>query len=165
MNTGTLNEWIRKGRVTPTATFPFGSRRIALFSPEDVAATRERLGIPVHNDQTIREDFLTFLAERDYSMSYKMPFVLSFLAQMDPATGDAPVDDVLDGYVAFYRDRLARGLVVDRAGCPYDERFLADRKLVLRSMGARGACEWRRGTGRGRPKPRATPVSSKIILG
>ena len=28
VNTGTINSWIRKGRVTPTVSFPFGSRMI-----------------------------------------------------------------------------------------------------------------------------------------
>ena len=67
-------------------------------------------------------------------MSYKMPFLLSFLACMNPATGDAGIDDVLEGYRAFYLDRIERGLVVDRAGCPYSATTLRDRKFVKRSM-------------------------------
>ena len=124
----------RSGSITPSASFPFGSRTVHLFSPQDVAATRERLQIPVHDDSTIRDDFLAFLEERDYSLSYKMPFLLAFLERMDPATGAAPIDDVLDGYAAFYRDRLRRDLPVDRAGCPYTEASLADRASVRRSM-------------------------------
>ena len=134
VNTGTINSWIRSGRITPSASFPFGSRTIHLFSPEDVAATRERLQIPIHNDETIRDDFLAFLEERDYSLSYKMPFLLSFLDHVDPRTGSAPIDDVLDGYAAFYRDRLARGLPVDRPSCPYTLEVLADRRAVRDSM-------------------------------
>ena len=134
VNTGTVNSWIKKGRITPTASFPFGSRRIDLFSPEDVAAIRERLGIPVHDDATIRDDFFAFLEERDYSLSYKMPFMLSFLEHMDPLTGDARIGDVLEGYRAFYLDRVRRGLVVDRASCPYNAETLADEKFVRRSM-------------------------------
>ena len=104
------------------------------FSPADVAAIRERLGIPVHDDGIIRDDFLAFLEQRDYTMSYKMPFLLAFLDHMDPLTGSASIDDVLGGYAAFYLDRLRRDLPVDRAGCPYTEASLADRKFVRRSM-------------------------------
>ncbi|MBQ9001659.1 MAG: hypothetical protein IJ087_07390 [Eggerthellaceae bacterium] len=80
VNTGTVNSWIKKGSIAPTATFPFGSKQVHLFSPEDVAAIRERLAIPVHDDGTIRDDFFTFLEERDCSLSYEMPFPLSFIA-------------------------------------------------------------------------------------
>jgi hypothetical protein len=77
VNTGTVNAWIKRGRIQPTATFSFGSRAVHLFSPADVEDIRGRLGIPEHNDETIRDDFFAFLAERDYSMSYKMPFLLT----------------------------------------------------------------------------------------
>ncbi len=88
----------------------------------------------MHDDSTIRDDFLAFLEERDYSLSYKMPFLLAFLERMDPATGAAPIDDVLDGYAAFYCDRLERGLPVDRPSCPYTLEFLSDHASVRRSM-------------------------------
>lgn len=134
VNTGTVNSWIKKGTIDPTVSFAFGSRRIHLFSPEDVSAIRERMSIPVHNDETIRDDFFAFLEERDYSLSYKMPFLLSFLDRMNPTTGSAEIDDVLDGYIAFYRDRIERGLVVDRPSCPYSAERLGDRKFVKASM-------------------------------
>lgn len=34
----------------PSASFPFGSRKIHLFSPENVSRIHEELGIPVHDD-------------------------------------------------------------------------------------------------------------------
>ena len=71
---------------------------------------------------------------RDYSLSYKMPFLLSFLDHMDPSTGAAQIDEVLDDYIAFYADRLRQGLPVDRPTCPYNETTLADRAFVRRNM-------------------------------
>ena len=67
-------------------------------------------------------------------MSYKMPFLLSLIEHMDPLTGAARIDDVLDGYIAFYADRVERGLAVDRAGCPYTAGTLRDRAFARRSM-------------------------------
>ena len=134
VNTGTINSWIRKGRIVPTVSFPFGSKQVHMFSPDDVSAIREELGIAVHNDETIRDDFFAFLDERDYSLSYKMPFLLSFLDHMVPATGSASIGDVLDDYIAYYRGRIQRGLVIDRGTCPYDEKTLDDRAFVRRSM-------------------------------
>lgn len=134
VSTDTVNGWIKRGRIRPTASFVFGSKRVNLFSPEDVSAIRRELDIPVHDDETIRDDFFAFLAERDCSLSYKMPFLLSFLKTMNPLTGDAQIDEVLEGYRSFYLDRIEKGLQVDRATCPYTIETLSDSKFAKRSM-------------------------------
>ena len=48
--------------------------------------------------------------------------------------GDAKIDDVLNDYIAFYQDRINRGLQVDRSTCPYNETTLQDRKAICRNM-------------------------------
>lgn len=133
VNTGTITNWIRKGRIEPSVQYRFGSRTICLFSPDDVEKYRKELGIREHNDSTIKEDFLEFIDERDYSLSYKMPFMLSFIRHVDEI-GDAGIDDVLDDYIAFYQDRVNRGLPVDRSICPYNAQTLKDRKAIQRNM-------------------------------
>lgn len=133
VSTGTVASWIKKGRIKPSVSYPFGNRQIYLFSPEDVAQIRQTLGIAEHTEETIRQDFFDFLEERDYSLSYKMPFMLSFLKNMN-SIGDADIDSVLDGYIGFYEDRIARGLQVDRASCPYNAETLKDRKLIRANM-------------------------------
>lgn len=133
VNTGTITSWIRKGKITPTVEFPFGSKKISLFSPEDAEKYRKELNIQEHNDDTVRDDFFEFLEERDYSLSYKMPFLLSFIDHMD-TIGDAKIEDVLTDYIAFYQDRIDKGLPVDRPSCPYNAETLKDRKMVKSSM-------------------------------
>lgn len=133
VNTGTITSWIRKGKITPTVEFPFGSKKISLFSPEDVEKYRKELNIQEHNDETVRDDFFAFLEERDYSLSYKMPFLLSFIDHMD-TIGDAKIEDVLTDYIAFYQDRIDKGLPVDRPSCPYNAETLKDRKIIKSSM-------------------------------
>ena len=133
VNTGTITSWIRKGKITPTMEFPFGSKKISLFSPEDVEKYRKELNIQEHNDETVRDDFFAFLEERDYSLSYKMPFLLSFIDHMD-TIGDAKIEDVLTDYIAFYQDRIDKGLPVDRPSCPYNAETLKDRKMIKSSM-------------------------------
>ena len=133
VNTGTITSWIRKGKITPTVEFPFGSKKISLFSPEDVEKYRKELNIQEHNDDTIKDDFFAFLEERDYSLSYKMPFLLSFIDHMD-TIGDAKIEDVLTDYIAFYQDRIDKGLPVDRPSCPYNAETLKDRKMIKSSM-------------------------------
>lgn len=61
VNTGTITSWICKGKITPTVEFSFGSKKISLFSPEDVEKYRKELNIQEHNDDTVRDDFFAFL--------------------------------------------------------------------------------------------------------
>lgn len=133
VNTRTITSWIRKGKIAPTVEFPFGSKKISLFSPEDVEKYRKELNIQEHNDDTVRDDFFVFLEERDYSLSYKMPFLLSFIDHMD-TIGDAKIEDVLTDYIAFYQDRIDKGQQVDRPSCPYNAETLKDRKMIKSSM-------------------------------
>ena len=133
VSTGTVTSWIKKRKITPTVECKFGSKSLYLFSPEDVEKYRRELDIKEHNDDTIKQDFFDFLQERDYSLSYKMPFMLAVVKHID-SIGDAKIDDVLDDYIAFYQDRLRRGLKVDRSTCPYNEEMLKDRKAICRNM-------------------------------
>ena len=133
VSTGTITAWIKKGKIQPTVRYPFGNKQIYLFSPEDVKRIRTELKIPEHTEETIKQDFFDFLEERDYSLSYKMPFLLAILKNMD-SIGDAKIEDVLTDYIAFYEDRIARGLPVDRASCPYNEETLKNRKLIKTNM-------------------------------
>lgn len=133
VSTGTVISWIKKGKIIPSAEYKFGSRSIYLFSPEDVEKYRKELNIKEHNDSTIKQDFFEFLEERDYSLSYKMPFMLSFIKAVN-AIGDADIEKVLDGYIAFYQNRIDRGLPVDRSTCPSNGKTLKDRKVISRNM-------------------------------
>lgn len=133
VSTGTVTSWIKKRKITPTVEYKFGSKSLYLFSPEDVEKYRKELDIREHNDNTIKQDFFDFLEERDYSLSYKMPFMLAVVKYID-SIGDAKIDDILDDYIAFYQDRLRRGLQVDRSTCPYNEEMLKDRKAICRNM-------------------------------
>ena len=133
VSTGTITSWIKKGKIQPTVTYPFGSKQVYLFSPEDAKRIRQELEIPEHNEETMKQDFFDFLEERDYSLSYKMPFLLSFLKNLN-SIGDANIEDVLNDYIAFYEDRIERGLPVDRPSCPYNVETLKDRKLIKSNM-------------------------------
>ncbi len=132
-NTGTVTSWIKKGKIKPSVEYKFGSKSLYLFSPDDVEKYRNELGIKEHNNNTIKQDFFEFLEERDYSLSYKMPFLLAFIKNVN-TIGDAKIDDVLNDYIAFYQDRIDRGLQVDRSTCPYNETTLQDRKAICRNM-------------------------------
>ena len=133
VSTGTVTSWIKKRKIIPSVEYKFGSRFIYLFSPDDVEKYRKEQNIKEHNDSTIKQDFFDFLEERDYSLSYKMPFMLSFIKAVN-TIGDADIERILDGYIGFYQNRIDRGLPVDRSTCPYNAKTLKDRKAISRNM-------------------------------
>ena len=133
VSTGTITSWLKKGKIKADARFQFGSKTIFLFSPENIEKMKIELGIKEHNDNTIRDDFFEFLAERDYSLSYKMPFLLGIIKNLN-SIGDAKIDDILDYYIRFYKLRIMRGQIVDRRTCPYTKTLLENRKEIQRSM-------------------------------
>ena len=133
MSTGSINSWIKKGKIKPDSEFAFGARKIYLFSPDTVVSIRKENNIPYHNDETIKEDFFNFLEERDYTLSYKMPFILGLINNLNNI-GEADIDKVLDYYIDFYNKRIHEGLVVDRPSCPYNVDTLKDRNYIKSSM-------------------------------
>lgn len=133
VGTETLNQWIKKGKITPDAAFDFGSRKIFMFAPDSVQKIRADLNLPVHNEKTIRKDFFDFLSERDYTFSYKMPFLLSLLKNANEI-GEAKISSVVRDYIFFYLSRLNQNLPVDKKNCPYTKDFLADEKAVKENM-------------------------------
>ena len=84
-------------------------------------------------DDTIKQEFFEFLEKRNYSLSYKMPFLLSFIKNLN-SVGNANVEDVLDDYIEFYSKRVAKGFPIDRPSCPYNSEKLKDRKFIKASM-------------------------------
>lgn len=133
MSTGSIVSWIKKGKIQPDAQFAFDNRKIYLFSLDSVTRIRQENGLKEHNEQTIRADFFEFLHERDYSLSYKMPFLLAVLDHLN-AVGDASIEEILTDYIAFYKDRIQKGLPVDRATCPYTWERLQDRSFIRQNM-------------------------------
>ena len=91
------------------------------------------LEMNIELEKLLRKSIETSLEERDYTLSYKMPFMISLIDNLS-SIGEAEIDKVLDGYIAFYMDRLDRGLAADRAACPYTYEYLSDRKAVKKNM-------------------------------
>lgn len=133
INTGTLTSWIRSGKVTPDLTVPLGSSRLHFFSPEGLSVIRKQMGLKEHSEETIREDFFEFIKDRTYTFSFKIVFYLSLLECLN-SNGVASIDEVLDRYIAFYEDRLAKGLPVDRSNCVYSSEYLSSRNKMKESL-------------------------------
>ncbi|WP_410509320.1 DEAD/DEAH box helicase [Methanosarcina hadiensis] len=134
ISTGTLKSWIQKGDVEPDVEIPFGRKTLQYFKPEKIDELREKKGLKEHDDKTIYEDFFDFLDKGDYSFSYKIIFMLSFLKCADH-TGECSLDELADLYSSFYLDRREKGLSVDRPNCPFNNpEVIKDRDGVKRSI-------------------------------
>ena len=113
VSTDTLRNWVKKGRLTPSVTLPFGRKSLNFYDPAEVEQIRQALGLKVHDESTQYEDFFDFLEARDYSRSYKMVMMLSLLALIDEH-GECDLDKLSSSYAGFYQDRIRAGLPADR---------------------------------------------------
>lgn len=133
IGTETLRTWVKQGSVSADLSLPLGNRRIYYFKPESLEQIRQSKGLGVHTDETIKDDFIAFLKEKNYTFSFKMVFMLSLFKHCN-MHGEASIDDVMEDYRRFYLNRLASQLPVDRQRCTYTEQFLSDRVAVKRNM-------------------------------
>ncbi|QEW05896.1 DEAD/DEAH box helicase [Nitrincola iocasae] len=134
VSTGTVNSWVKKGRITPAVSIPLGRRVLNYYAADQVEQIRAVLDLKKHDETTIYEDFWEFVREGNYTFSYKIVMMLSFLEVMDH-NGECHLDTLVEKYTGFYRDRLEQGLPVDRPKCPYqDKDFLANSTLIKTSL-------------------------------
>jgi hypothetical protein len=82
VSTGTVRQWLRAGKIASDIQYPFGRRQLHFFDPQQVEPLRDQLGLKSHNAETRIADFHEFLEKRDYTFSYKIIFLLSFLKIM-----------------------------------------------------------------------------------
>jgi len=133
VNTSTLSHWIKKDPNLSSLYLTVGKRKVPFFSDADIENIRKIKGLPVHNDETILEDFTKFIDDNNLTFSFKLVFLLSYLELVDNE-GECPLDSLVKRYSAFYLDRLERGLKVDRKGCVYTKEYLNDKSKMIRSI-------------------------------
>ena len=134
VSTGTVKSWIKKGRITPDHTIPFGRSRLHFFAPERVEEIRRRQNLSRHTEETRKKDFLDFLEKRDYTFSYKIIFLLAFL-KLKNARGEADLSALLELYRQFYQRLLQHRQRCEKPNCPYNRsEVLADIAGLQRSL-------------------------------
>ncbi|MGL5979234.1 MAG: DEAD/DEAH box helicase [Erysipelotrichaceae bacterium] len=133
IDTNTLKNWVKKGEIEPNLRLPFGNRMISMFHPDQVQEIRILKGLEIHDESTLRVDFISFAKEYSYSYSFKMIFMLALLSVVD-LNGEADIKEVLALYQTFYLERISLGLQVDRESCVYTKTYLEDTKQLQKSM-------------------------------
>jgi len=134
VSTSTVTKWVKKGKIQPAVSVPLGRRMVNYYAPGQVDKIRKTLELKKHDETTIYDDFWAFVKEADYSFSYKIIMMLSFLEVMDH-NGECNLDDLLERYIKFYLDRLNLGLAVDRPKSPYNHKdVLLDKTQMKNSL-------------------------------
>ncbi len=87
-----------------------------------------------HNAKTRVTDFHEFLEKRDYTFSYKIIFLLSYL-KIRNERFEAFLPDLLELYQQFYRNLLSKNGKNERKTCPYNRlEHVDDLTLLKRSI-------------------------------
>ncbi|NLE27148.1 MAG: DEAD/DEAH box helicase family protein, partial [Clostridiaceae bacterium] len=134
VSTGTVTRWVKQGKIPPDQVFSFGRREIRLFEPARLLSIRQDLGLKEHDEETRREDFFELLEQRDYTFSYKIVFLLSFLKHANDR-GEAALPELVGTYTGFYRTLLDQHGRCEAGANPYNRpEFLDDPAAVQRSL-------------------------------
>jgi superfamily II DNA or RNA helicase/SOS-response transcriptional repressor LexA len=134
VSTDTVKSWLKKGDILPDAQYPFGRSILSFFKPDQLPEIRKKKGLAEHSDETRKDDFMKFLEERDYTFSFKMIFLLSYLKTANER-GEALLPEVLELYTGFYSKLLSKNRKNDRPKCPYNRpEMLEDESGMQQSL-------------------------------
>ncbi len=134
VSTGTVKSWIKKGEITPDAQFPFGRSQLSFFKPEQINGIRKQKSLKEHSEKTRKDDFFEFLGKRDYTFSYKIIFLLSFL-KVANKRGEAELPKVLKNYQLFYQRLFEKHSRNEKKNNPYNnQEFLKNEDRLQINM-------------------------------
>ena len=132
VSTGTVKSWVKKGEVVPDKTLPFGRKQLNYFNPEQLTAIREQKGLKERTIESRYDDFFEFLGQRDYTFSYKIVFILSFLKHLNER-GEANLEDVAADYQGFFKRLFVRFGRVEPGNNPLNQPEILDDPKYLQS--------------------------------
>lgn len=134
VSTGSVRQWLRKGKIFSDVQYQFGRRQLHFFDPQQLEKIRNQQGLKEHNTETRVTDFHEFLEKRDYTFSYKIIFLLSFL-KIHNERFEASLPDLLELYQQFYQNLLAKTGKNERENCPYRRKeYIDDSQAIQRSL-------------------------------
>ncbi len=134
VSTGTVRQWLRTGKIASDVQYAFGRKQLHFFDPQQVELLRNQLGLKDHSADTRLTDFHEFLEKRDYTFSYKIIFLLSFLKICNERY-EAPLPELLALYQRFYQQVLTKNGKNERESCPYNrQEYLDDSKAIQVSL-------------------------------
>lgn len=133
IGTNTLSKWVKQNPNFSSLYLPIGSKMMPYFSSTDIQNIKQIKKLKDHNEETILHDFIDFVDENTLTYSFKLIFLLNMFRLADKE-GEVNMDNLIDEYSAFYKDRLERNIQVDRSSCVYDMEYLNDRTKMKKSI-------------------------------
>lgn len=133
VSTSSVRNWLKNKEIIPDTILKVGNSEYCLFKPEKVEEIRIKKGLKKRNEDTILEDFWEFIEEKEYSLSYKMVFILSFLKHLK-SDGEANFFELKNTYRQYYLGRIGQNLPLDRKACKYDIDFLNNDKQLISNI-------------------------------
>ena len=130
VSTETIRAWIDKGEIVADKK----EKSSYYFSPEKVKTIIGKKGLKEHTSATIKKDFFEFLEKRNYTFSYKIVFLLSFLKVLNER-GEADLPSLFDKYKIFYENLLLQHNKNEKKHSPYNRKeFLGDEKKLKQNL-------------------------------
>ncbi len=133
VSTSTIKNWVKQKKIIPSVTLNIGRKELNYYSPEYKEDIILSLNLKRHDQTTIHQDFLDFIEEGNYSLSYKMIMILSFFKIMN-TNGECSFDELVKEYSYFYKYRLEQSKTPDRTTCPFTLEFVEDHKKMSQNL-------------------------------
>ncbi len=134
VSTGTVRIWLKRRDIDADYQLPFGRRTLSFFSRETLSDIRKKKNINIHTDETRKEDFIDFVAERDYTFSYKMIF-LCLMFKLANERGEVDLPKLTQQYSSFYKAFLEKNNAADRENSPVNKiDFLGNENELQKSI-------------------------------
>ena len=129
---GTINSYIKNGKIKPDLTVPCGSKSFNYFKEETIYSYAEQFGWTLITNENIKDMFIEFVKKMDMSYSYKPVLLKAMLSECDEK-GVAAVEDIIDYFIDFYEDRKSRGLQAEKKKSIYNNDEI-DRTAIKKNI-------------------------------
>jgi hypothetical protein len=125
----TVERYIRDGKVKPDLEVPYGNNRsFKYFREESVMNYAKENGWDLITAANMKDKFMDMVKSMDMSFSYK-PVLLKAMFDHVDENGRVRVEDIVDYFMDFYRDRKDRGLIVEKRTSIYCKENITSKEV------------------------------------
>ena len=115
----TIERYIREGKITSDLDVPIGNQRsFKYFKEETVRRYAKQFGWDLINPANMKDKFMEMVKNMDMSFSYK-PLLLKAMLRHVDENGRVLVEDIVNYFMDYYRDREEKGLIVEKKSSIY----------------------------------------------
>ena len=110
----TIERYIREDKIEPDLVVPVGDNRSFKYFKEDtVKKYASEFGWDLITAANMKDKFMEMVNTMDMAFSYK-PVLLKAMFDHVDENGRVRVEDIVDYYIAFYKERKEKGLVAEK---------------------------------------------------